>query len=103
MKIRLSEFASPFLTSPTRAQQVCAEIFAHWDIEAVSLDFSNICMITPSFANTLVMNMLHIVSIDELRERVCFENTTPHIDQAINRAFTRRLELGIELTAYMPA
>jgi hypothetical protein len=103
MKIHLSEFASPFLTTASTAEAVCAEIFAHWDTDSVTLDFSDTRTITPSFANTLVMNLLHRVSLDELHSRVCFAGTSAHIDHAIDRAIQRHLRLGIALSAYMPA
>jgi hypothetical protein len=103
MELRLTDFASPFLTSAARAEQVCAEVFAHWDAEAVTLDFANVRPMTPSFANTLVMNLLHRVSLDEMKARVRFENTSPHIDAVLDRAITRHLKLGIELTAYISA
>lgn len=103
MELRLTDSASPFLTSAARAEQVCAEVFAHWDAEAVTLDFANVRTMTPSFANTLVMNLLHRVSLAEMKARVRFENTSPHIDAVLDRAITRRLKLGIELTAYISA
>jgi 2-keto-3-deoxy-L-rhamnonate aldolase RhmA len=103
MKISLSDFASPFLTSASAAESVCAEIFAHWDFAPVTLDFSHTRTITPSFANTLMMNLLHRVPPEDLNSRVRFEGTSAHIDQAIDRAIQRHSRLGISLSDYMPA
>ena len=103
MDIRLADFAGPFLTSATRAQMVCTEIFARWDNESVTLDFSDTRTITPSFANTLMLNMLHLVPLDEVRDRVHFVGMAPHVEQAIARAIERHESLGLGLSAYMTA
>jgi len=103
MEIRVAQFASPYLTSATRAEELCSSILARWNTEPVYLDFSDVRTTSPSFANTLLLNLLHRVSVEELRERVKFAGMSSHVEKAIERAIERHEKLGIELTAYVPA
>jgi len=101
MDIRLAEIVSPYLTRAARAEELCVQIFERWTTEPVALDFSAVQTISPSFANTLIMNFLHRVSVEDLRERVRFVSMSDHVRQAIERAIFRHESLGIELSAYV--
>jgi len=103
MQISVTQFASPYLTSATRAEELCTSILARWDRETVYLEFSDVRTISPSFANTLLLNLLHRVTVEELRERVQFAGMSSHVEKVIERAIERHEKLGIELTAYVPA
>lgn len=102
MEVLVTQFASPYLTSATRAEELCTSIFSRWDSEPVTLDFSDVRTISPSFSNTLLLNLLHRVSVEELHDRVQFVGISPHVQKAIERAIERHEKNGIELTAYVP-
>ena len=103
MHTLVTQIAGQHLTRASAAERLCELVFANWESEVVVLDFSDVRTFSPSFANTFLLNLLHRLPADELRERVQFVGLSAHIQQAIERAIDRHEKLGMELTAYLPA
>lgn len=70
--------------------------------ETVRLDFATVEVITPSFANTLVMLLLEHHSLAVLKERCFFENRSQVVINAMNAAVIR-YQKGIRLSILPPA
>jgi len=70
--------------------------------ESVRLDLSSVEIMTPSFANTLVMMLMARYELAELRARCEFANRSAHIIEVMNRAATR-YQRGIRLSSQRQA
>lgn len=76
------------------AQEIIARIRAN---ERVRVDLAAVEMMSPSFANTLVMTLLEQFTVDQLRANCEFANRTDVVIEAMNRA-VQRYQSGIRLT-----
>jgi peptide subunit release factor RF-3 len=101
MRIKLTDEYGAFLTRAQPATELCARVLEQVADEPVVLDFSGVVQMSPSFANALFFNLLHRLSLEELRRRVQIENAVPYILDAVNSAIARKVEHRAELTAYM--
>ena len=68
--------------------------------DTLEIDLSRVDRMTPSFANALVMTLLHAVSREIIRERVRFVNAQPIVIAAINSSI-RRFDSGIRLSTQL--
>lgn len=66
--------------------------------QQVELDFRAVEIMTPSFANALIMTLLSRHSLDDLRRKCLFQNRSSTVISMMNRAVTRYSN-GIRLTA----
>ena len=66
--------------------------------ESVRIDFSAVEIMTPSFANTLVMTLMARYEVPELRSKCEFANRSDHIILVMNRA-AKRFQRGIRLSS----
>ncbi len=98
MKVALAETCGTFLTRPQPALRLAEQIVRRWNDEPVVLDFADVLQMTPSFANALVLTLLHVDST-AFRSKLAIENAAPHLQSAWDRAVARK-QRGIELTAY---
>lgn len=101
MRVELAQHVNAFLTRSSSAEALCAEVFRTWDREHVTLDFSGVVQMTPSFAHTLFFNLLNRVNREELGRKVTIVGAEPHVAEAIEQAIVRKVERGGELTAYL--
>lgn len=69
---------------------------------SVRLDFASVEVITPSFANALVMVLLENHPLAVLKERCVFENRSQVVIHAMNAAVLRH-QKGIRLSTLPPA
>ena len=76
------------------AEQVAAQLRAGFD---VSLDLSQVERMTPSFANTLIMRLLHEFPLSFLREHVQFHAPAAHVAEMLRRS-VERFESGVRLS-----
>ena len=65
--------------------------------EQVRLDFHRVEIMTPSFANAMIMTLLSKHSLEELKHRCQFQNRSLTVVSMMNRAVTRYTN-GIRLT-----
>lgn len=100
MQIVVRDHLSPFLTSATRAEELALEILRTWNVEHIVLDFADVVQMSPSFANTFLLNLLHYASEEELKCRVSFQNVPPFVQRELDRAVDRKAR-GAKLTAYV--
>lgn len=70
--------------------------------ESARVDLAAVEIMTPSFANALVMTLLDHVSLADLRDRCSFVNRSDAVVDAMNRA-VQRYQNGIRLTTQRPA
>jgi hypothetical protein len=68
----------------------------------VTVDFSAVESITPSFSNAFVMTLLHERSLDEIRERVHMVNRTPLAAKSISNS-VKWYQQGLRLTTQQEA
>lgn len=61
------------------------------------LDFSDVQVITPSFANAFIMTLLAECSVEELRARLSMTNRSNSVIEALNTAVVR-YQRGIRLS-----
>jgi hypothetical protein len=101
MRILLFDEFNAFLTRAQSATALSARVLRESAHEPVVLDFNGIVQMSPSFANALFFNLLHYLSVDELRRRVRIEHAAPHIQDAINTSIARKTEHRAELTSYV--
>ncbi len=99
--MRLHDEIGEFLTRAQPAAELCARVLTRSVRDVVILDFSNVVQMSPSFTNTLFFNLLHRMSLEDLRQRVRIENAAPYIVDAINTAISRKLEHRAELSSYL--
>lgn len=59
--------------------------------ELVELSFENIRSIPSSFVNTAFIDLLEIISFDQIRKQLKFLNTTPQINDVIKTRFATEL------------
>lgn len=86
------------LRSASEGLEMAREIVAHLQAsQKVRVDFAAVEMMSPSFANTLVMTLLEQFSVDQLRANCEFANRTDVVIEAMNRA-VQRYQSGIRLT-----
>lgn len=101
MRITVVQEYGAFLTRAQPATQLCARVLGESSREPVILDFAGVVQMSPSFTNALFFNLLHQMSVDDLRRRVHIENAAPYILDAINAAIARKLEDRAGLTSYL--
>jgi hypothetical protein len=101
MRITLVDEFGPFLTQAQPAMELCKRVLRDSAREPVVLDFSGVVQMSPSFTNALFFNLLHQMSVDDLRRRVHVENAAPYIVDAINTAIARKTEHRADLTYYL--
>lgn len=86
------------LRSASEGLEMAREIVAQLrNGERVRVDFAAVEMMSPSFANTLVMTLLEQFSVDQLRANCEFANRADVVIEAMNRA-VQRYQSGIRLT-----
>lgn len=100
MRILLADIIGPHLTRANRACLLYAEIVQAWSQDVVTLDFSGVVQMSPSFANALFLNLLHNRTADELRHRLIIENAAAEIQDQIDAAMDRASRGVVRLTAY---
>lgn len=69
--------------------------------DTVRVDLACVEMMTPSFANALVMTLLDRFPLATLQTRCAFVNRAEPVIDVMNRA-VRRYQSGIRLTAQLP-
>lgn len=91
MTISLVNQFTPFLTRAKRAMEVCALVLVAWEKEVVAIDFEGVKVVSPSFANALIMNLLERCENDfeEFQRRVQLINLDPSANSAIEQAVSR--------------
>lgn len=82
-------------TGQELAEAVLRALDASSDV--LTLDFSEVDRMTPSFANAFVMLLLDRYSVETLRSRVRFLNRKPNVADAMNRS-ADRYRRGIRLS-----
>ena len=63
----------------------------------VEIDFADVVVCTPSFANAFVMTVLEQVSIENFKARCALDNRRPEVAEILNRAAVR-FQQGIRLS-----
>lgn len=101
MRILLFDEFNAFLTRAQPAMDLSARVLRESAREPVVLDFSGVVQMSPSFTNALFFNLLHQMSVDELRRRVSVENAAPYLVDAINTSIARKVQNRAELTSYL--
>lgn len=101
MRIRLFDEFDAFLTRAQPAMELSARVLRESAREQVVLDFSGVVQMSPSFTNALFFNLLHRMTVADLRSRVRVENAAPYIMDAINVSIARKTEHRAELTSYL--
>lgn len=92
------QLQSNALRSASEALDTAREILAHLrEAERIRIDFAVVEMMSPSFANALVMTLLEQFTVDQLRARCEFANRNDVVIAAMNRA-VQRYQSGIRLT-----
>lgn len=87
------------LTSATRGQELAEHVILCLDCyKSVELDFSQVQVMTPSFANAFVMTLLHRVPLETVRQRCIMVNRPAWVASAVNQAAQRYLS-GIRLSS----
>lgn len=89
-------------TSETAIQLANAVLEAVHAGEVVRLDFADVQVMTPSFANALVMTLLATTSIDDLRSKCDMANRSSHVIENMNLA-VKRFQAGIRLSSQRTA
>ena len=69
--------------------------------EPVTLDFADVQLLTPSFANAMVMTLLARLTLDELRSRCLMVNRQAFVVESLSSA-ARRFADGIRLSNQAP-
>jgi hypothetical protein len=93
----------PVLNRAQRGLALARTILEHLSQNReVTVDFSDVESITPSFSNALVMTLLHERSLDEIREHVHMVNRTPLVAQSINNS-AKWYQQGLRLTTQQAA
>lgn len=87
------------LTSAAKGQELAVAIVAciHGG-ETVTLDFENVEVMTPSFANSFVMTLLHELPLEAVRSQCVMINRADWIVNTINVA-ALRYQRGIRLSS----
>jgi hypothetical protein len=86
------------LRSASEGLEMAREIIARLrNAERFRVDFAAVEMMSPSFANALIMTLLEQFSVDQLRANCEFANRTEVVIDAMNRA-AQRYQSGIRLT-----
>jgi hypothetical protein len=98
MKWRLE---SSLRTSMSAEELARAVIDALRTERIVELDFQDVEIMTPSFANALVMTLLDEFPIEVLRERCVMLNRRDTVRESLSHAAQRYLR-GIRLSSQMP-
>jgi hypothetical protein len=75
----------------------CAIVETLRSDQCVYLDLANVESMTPSYANTLVMTVLHAMDTNELPSRIQLKNLCEPVSHAIQRA-VQRYQSGIRLS-----
>ncbi|MBX3377519.1 MAG: STAS-like domain-containing protein [Phycisphaeraceae bacterium] len=91
------------LTTAVNGQSLAGLIIAalHTE-EAVQVDFADVEVLTPSFANALILTLLASMSVESLRVRCVMTNRRDTVADSLNRA-AFRFQQGIRLSDQLPA
>lgn len=93
---------STSLRAAANAEDMAAQILrAIRDGHQVRVHLASVEIMTPSFANTLIMTLLASVPLDQLRCACEFVDRTPSVVETMNRAAERYLR-GVRLSAQLP-
>ena len=92
------------MNSATSAEVEAAQVLAALKNPemTVEIDLSGVQRMTPSFANTFVMRLLHEHTRDALRARCRFVSPASHVAAALQTAVSR-YESGIRLSDQPPS
>lgn len=97
--MRAITFSNPVLRSATDGAQLAQEILsALANHEYVFIDFASVEVMTPSFANTLMMRLLAAYSVEELQAKCALANRSEHVAASMNRSI-ERFKKGIRLSS----
>lgn len=93
---------STSLTTSTNGEQLAnAVLLTIRAGEEVEIDFVDVEVMTPSFANAFVMTLLAQLSLDEIRRHCVMANRPQLVVDLLNRAVTR-YQKGIRLSVQLP-
>ena len=96
-------FPQPVLNSASMAEECRAEVAALLQSAApVTLALATVDRITPSFANTFMMQLLDQFGEEYLRQNLIFEPASPWVTEALARS-VKRHRSGIRLSDQRPA
>lgn len=92
------EITESVLRSSSAAEELASTLIPRVECgEVLTVDFSSVQRMTPSYANTLVMLLLERFDLQLLKERCCFINRNQLVIEAMNRSAQRYLS-GIRLS-----